>query len=151
LQPVNPMDRALDTRLRFVIRSDLAECRRVQEAILEEVEHHRYCCAARFAIKLALEEALINAIKHGNKFDCRKKVKVRATISDQQAEIVIEDQGCGFDRTGIPDPTRDENLEKLNGRGLLLIESYMDEVQWSRGGRCVRMVRRNVDDGRPHR
>ncbi len=146
MKSANSMDRALDTSLRFLIASDFAEGRRVQNAIMQAVEGHHYCADAAFAIKLALEEALINAIKHGNKFDARKKVRVVATVNPHQAEITIEDEGCGFERKCIPDPTRDENLEKLSGRGLLLIESYMDEVQWSRGGCCVRIVRRNVPD-----
>ena len=98
---------------------------------------------AQFALKLALEEALINAVKHGNKLDPAKRVRGRATVTADRAEIVVQDEGVGFTRVAIPDPTLEENLEKTSGRGILLIEAYMDEVQWSDQGRRVRMVKHN--------
>ena len=66
-----------------------------------------------------------------------------AEQSDKRFEITIEDEGKGFERSSVPDPRLDENLEKLHGRGLLLMEEYMDEVQYSAGGRRIRMVLRN--------
>jgi serine/threonine-protein kinase RsbW len=137
----------LDTSLHFVICSDTGESRQVQERILEELQRHRYFPDATFAIRLALEEGLINAIKHGNKFDRSKKVRIEATVTSEQTEISIEDEGPGFDRHKVPDPTVDENLHRLHGRGILLIESYMNEVQWQRGGRRLRMLRRNTPGG----
>jgi serine/threonine-protein kinase RsbW len=129
-----------------VIRSDFAEGRRVQHRILEEIARHHYGPDSTFAIRLALEEALINAIRHGNKFDPNKVVRVEASITPQAAEITIEDEGPGFQRSCVPDPTTDDNVERLHGRGVMLIESYMDAVHWEAGGRRVRMLRRN-DDG----
>ena len=61
------------------------------------------------------------------------------------AEIIIEDEGPGFDRKHVPDPTLEENLEKCSGRGILLIGAYMDFVEWTNGGRCLRMIKRNED------
>jgi len=60
--------------------------------------------------------------------------------------IVIEDEGSGFARALVPDPTLEENLEKSSGRGIHLIEAYMNEVRWSRGGRRLRMVKKNDAD-----
>jgi serine/threonine-protein kinase RsbW len=137
------MDTAVNTPLRFVIRSELAEIRPVQSRILEEVTRRHFGPNSTFAIKLSLEEALINAVKHGNRLDPGKMVRVQATITPEQAEIIVEDEGCGFDRSCVPDPTADENLQKLHGRGIMLMEAYMDEIQWSCKGRRVRMVRRN--------
>jgi serine/threonine-protein kinase RsbW len=134
--------------LRFIIPSDFSEGRAVQRRILDEVEKNRFAEEAIFAIKLALEEALINAIKHGNKLDKTKVVKINATVTPEEADITIEDEGAGFDRASVPDPTTEENLERLHGRGILLMESYMSKVEWSRGGRRVRMVRKNVADNR---
>jgi serine/threonine-protein kinase RsbW len=139
------VEQALGNRLRFIIPSDFAEGRVVQKRIMAEVEKHRYCDNASFAIKLALEEALINAIKHGNKLDPDKKVSVEASVTPARTEIVIEDQGPGFDRAKVPDPRADENLERLHGRGILLMEAYMSKVQWLNGGRRVRMIRKNDD------
>jgi len=135
----------LGRRLRFIIPSVFAQGHEVQKRIMAEVEKHHYCENAAFAIKLAVEEALINAIKHGNKLDPHKTVSVEASVTPTRAEIIIEDQGAGFDRTKVPDPRADENLERLHGRGILLMEAYMNKVQWLKGGRRVRMVRRNDD------
>lgn len=130
--------------LRFIIFSDFQEGRAIQRRIMEEVAKHRFHEDAVFAIQLALEEALINAIKHGNKLDRNKKVRIQCRVTDQEAEIIIEDEGPGFERSSVPDPTSDENLERLHGRGILLMEAYMDEIEWSNNGRRVRMVRRNI-------
>lgn len=127
----------------FVIRSDFNEARDVQKRILDDVEGAGFNSQSQFAIKLALEEAIINAIKHGNKLDLTKKVHIHATVSPMRAEIVIEDEGPGFKRTNVPDPTLDENLEKCSGRGILLIEAYMTAAEWTNGGRKLRMVKVN--------
>jgi serine/threonine-protein kinase RsbW len=128
------------------IPSDFAAGRDVQKRILDDVKRHGFDGQSHFAIQLALEEALINAIKHGNRFDPAKRVHIEARITPQRAEIIVEDQGPGFDRASVPDPTAEENLSKCSGRGILLIEAYMHEVQWSKKGRRLRMVRRNGDD-----
>ena len=136
--------------LTFVIPSDYAEGRHVQDRIMQEVERNHYDNDSVYAIRLALEEALINAIKHGNKLDRKKKVKVEATVTPEQTEIQIEDEGPGFHRENVPDPTADENLERLHGRGILLMEAYMNAVEWSRGGRRVRLVRSRDNPPRGH-
>jgi serine/threonine-protein kinase RsbW len=129
--------------LKFEIRSDEAAARKVHRAILAEVKRRRFDADALFAIRLSLGEALTNAIKHGNQRAPHKLVRVEAKIADDQIEIIVEDEGCGFDRAAIPNPTLDENLIKPSGRGIHLIETYMDEVHWSHGGRCLKMIRRN--------
>src|SRR5271168_4896334 len=127
----------------FVIPSDYTESRKVQETILADVTRFHFNPESAFAIKLALEEALINAIKHGNGMDPHKKITIRARLSPRRAQIEIEDEGTGFDRNVVADPRLRENLEKCCGRGIFLIESYMDKVTWTRGGRRLKMVRRN--------
>ena len=131
--------------MKFTIPSDFSAGREVQAKILDDVQRHGYGNESTFAIKLALEEVLINAIKHGNKFDPAKKVHVECTITPKQAEIIIEDEGAGFEREEVPDPTLNENLTKCSGRGILLIEAYMDNVEYSNRGRRVRLVKKNVD------
>lgn len=116
----------------------------VQKRILEAAERHGFSGESFFALRIALEEALVNAIKHGNRLDPQKKVHVEARVTPKRAEILVEDEGAGFDRTCVPDPTHEDNLEKCSGRGILLIEAYMSEVQWDRGGRRLRMVRENL-------
>lgn len=136
-------------RVRVTIASDFAAAREVQKRILDAVELSGFTPHSTFSIKLSLEEALINAIKHGNKLDPAKNVHVEATISAEQADISIEDEGPGFDRHAVPDPTLQENLEKCSGRGILLIEAYMDQVEWSNRGRRLRIVKRNGRDDAP--
>ena len=134
--------------MKFTIPSDFAAAREVQRRILDEVERNEFTPESAFGVKLSLEEALVNAVKHGNKLDASKCVHVEAMVTPKQAEIIIEDEGPGFDRHGVPDPTLDENLTKCSGRGILLIEAYMDFVEWSQGGRRLRMIKKNEDNSR---
>jgi serine/threonine-protein kinase RsbW len=127
--------------MRFTIPSDMGAIGEVQKQILDAVGRCGFSEADTFAIHLALEEGLINAIKHGNQSDPAKKVRVVATVTPAAADITIEDEGRGFDRAEVPDPTLEENLEKCSGRGLLLIESYMTRVEYSCGGRKLHMVK----------
>jgi serine/threonine-protein kinase RsbW len=125
----------------FTIPSDFTACNDIQLRIMEDVEQNGFDSESIFAIRIALEEALVNAIRHGNRLDPRKKVHVEAEVTRGRAEIVVEDEGPGFDRGMVPDPTADENLCRPSGRGILLIESYMSDVSWERGGRRLRMVK----------
>ena len=129
--------------VKATISSDYNAGRDLQERILDDLQRHGFSADATFAIRIALEEALVNAIKHGNAADPDKKIHVEARVTAKRAEITIEDEGPGFDRAAIPDPTLEENLHKCSGRGIHLIEAYMDNVQWSRGGRRLKMVKEN--------
>lgn len=131
------------TSMKFTINSDFARGREVQTRILDEVGKFKYNSDSIFAIKLALEEAFVNAIKHGNKLDPNKHVHIEALVGPSQTEIIIEDEGPGFERHNVPDPTAPENLEKCSGRGILLIESYMTSAAWTQNGRRLHMVKRN--------
>jgi serine/threonine-protein kinase RsbW len=137
-------------QMSFVIDSDLTQGREVQRQILDKIESAGYSGGSFFAVNLALEEALVNAIKHGNRLDPNKKVRIEARINPKKVEILIEDEGPGFDRSSVPDPTVAENLEKCSGRGILLIEAYMTRVSWDRGGRRLRMVKVNQTDNPAH-
>jgi serine/threonine-protein kinase RsbW len=135
--------RAGEKKLTYTIHSDLAASGDVHKAIMQVVEAQHYDEQSTFAIRLALEEGLMNAIKHGNKLDPKKTVQVEAKVTPKATQITIEDQGQGFRRTTVPDPCAEENLLKCSGRGILLMEAYMDKVQYSLGGRRVRMVKKN--------
>jgi serine/threonine-protein kinase RsbW len=133
----------------ITIPSDDAAGRKVKERIRQALDENGFSHHSAWAVHLALEEALTNAIKHGNQHDPNKKVRIQATVTPRRIEIIIEDQGSGFERHHVPDPRREENLEKCSGRGIFLIESYMDKVEWSHGGRRLRMVRKNQESS-PH-
>lgn len=135
----------------FVIQSDLLEAREVQKRILDAVDSFKWVANDMFGIKLALEEVLINAIKHGNKFDKSKHVTISGSVTYDRIDILVEDQGAGFAKHEVPDPTAEENLTKCSGRGILLMEAYMDEITYSKGGRCCRIVKtRKKDDSEGH-
>jgi serine/threonine-protein kinase RsbW len=114
-----------------------------EEKLLEEVARYGYSEAATFAIKLALEEAINNAIKHGNRYDPNKVVDLTFQVGPDKAVVTVTDQGDGFDPASLADPTADENLEKPTGRGVMLMQAYMDEVRFNEKGNQVLMVKRN--------
>ena len=94
-----------------------------------------------FSVHLSLNEALINALNHGNKMDPTTEIKLDYSITSDKIEIFVTDQGDGFDPAAVPDPRRDENLYKGVGRGVLLMRSYMNVVEFNDRGNSVRMIR----------
>jgi serine/threonine-protein kinase RsbW len=95
---------------------------------------------SNFEIELALREALVNAIVHGNQEDPDKTVYVSCRCTpDGEVWITIQDQGHGFDVNTVPDPAAKENLFRAFGRGIYLMKSLMDEVRFEQGGTVVRM------------
>lgn len=91
---------------------------------------------------IALDEAFVNAVKHGNKFDANKLVRITADISAQEARFTVEDEGEGFDIQAIPDPLDPANLFKTSGRGVLIIHNIMDEVKYNERGNRIEMVKK---------
>lgn len=128
---------------KVVISSKLTEARKAEDVLLSEVRRYGYGDSAIFAIKLALEEGLNNAIKHGNAYDPDKLVELEFDVTAQQAQITITDQGGGFNPDDVPDPTADENLERPCGRGIMLMRAYMDKVEYNRRGNRVRLLKHN--------
>ena|SRR5262245_51327966 len=121
------------------ISSDLAEARRVQGLIEEALQASSFSEHDIFAIKLALEEALVNAIKHGNQMDPDKRVFIIYQVTTERFDIRITDEGEGFNPEDVPDPTLDEFVDRPCGRGLLLMRGFMTEVQYHGKGNCVSM------------
>ena len=133
--------RATTQTLDRAIPSDPAAARAVQTEIESVLQQAEFAERDIFAIKLAIEEALVNAIKHGNGMDANKKVRVNCRVCSERFEIHIADEGPGFDPDDVPDPTAPENLERPCGRGLLLMRHYMTEVDYHDRGRSVRMAK----------
>jgi serine/threonine-protein kinase RsbW len=95
-------------------------------------------------IVTALREALANAVRHGNRTEPERKVRVDYTIDSRSVTIRVEDEGDGFDPDKIPDPTEPENLLRPSGRGIFYMQQFMNRVEFSRapdGGTAVLMVR----------
>ena len=127
----------------MVIATDLREARKAENSVMSEIARHAYSESATFAIKLALEEGLNNAIRHGNRLDPDKTIELVVDVDPRRTVIVITDEGNGFQPDMVPDPTTDENIEKPSGRGIMLMRAYMDEVRFNEKGNQVRMVKRN--------
>lgn len=95
----------------------------------------------RSAVRLALEEALLNGIEHGNKCDENKKVTLEYSLDQEKVEINVTDEGSGFDPGCVGDCTAEENLNRPRGRGILLMRSYMDVMEYSPKGNALRLVK----------
>jgi serine/threonine-protein kinase RsbW len=95
-----------------------------------------------FHVRLALEEALVNAIHHGNGGDPRKAVRVWWEVRHDEVEIVIEDEGPGFDPTLVPDPRESANLDRPGGRGLLLMRAFLTTLSYNEQGNRVTLYKR---------
>jgi serine/threonine-protein kinase RsbW len=125
--------------LDITIPSETSAGLEVQERIIGLMEERAYSMRDVFAVRLALEEALVNAIKHGNQLDPDKTVRVHADVAQDRVYVEIEDQGPGYVPEDVPDPTLDENLERASGRGLMLIKSFMSRVEFNDKGNCIRL------------
>jgi serine/threonine-protein kinase RsbW len=127
--------------------SDPCDGHEVVARILEEMQKADWAEHDVFGVHLAIEEALVNAIKHGNRKDPTKMVEVVCRVSRDRVQIRITDEGDGFDPEAVPDPTDEENLEIPSGRGLMLMRCYMTAVQFNERGNEVSMEKlRSRDD-----
>ena len=93
-------------------------------------------------LSVALRESMVNAIKHGNRFDDLKRVHVEFTFAPNSLQVEVRDEGPGFDPGGVADPLAPENLLKADGRGIFFMRSFMDDVSYAfpqEGGTVVRM------------
>ena len=113
----------------------------VCKQIISELKANHFSQDDIFSVHIALHEAFLNAFKHGNKMDASKQVKIDYLLDSDRIEISMADEGNGFDPDSVPDPRVGENLYKTEGRGLLLMSSYMDVVKFNERGNCVHMVR----------
>lgn len=91
-------------------------------------------------ILIATVEAVANAIQHGNRLDPSKFVFLDADIVDNKLYIYVKDEGLGFDPSVLPDPTKPENIMKFSGRGIYLIRSLSDELEFQEGGTQLKIT-----------
>jgi serine/threonine-protein kinase RsbW len=126
---------------RRVIRSTPQAARELECDLLKELASRSYSDSATFAVKLALEEALNNAIRHGNLGRPEGRIEVTWQVTDEAAEFTVSDPGEGFQLETVPDPRADENLEKPSGRGILLMRAFMDELVYTRRGNKLYMAK----------
>jgi anti-sigma regulatory factor (Ser/Thr protein kinase) len=157
----------------FVLRNDCALLSPLVVYLQETAAQIGVCDVTECTrIGVAIEEALVNALHHGNLevnsdlrgghddlyYDliarrCReppyanRRIFVAAELTPDCAVFVVRDEGAGFDRASVPDPLDPAGLERASGRGLLLMRTFMDEVRFNDAGNAVTMTKRRRDEG----
>ncbi len=124
-------------RCDHVIPSDTVAGRQVLEELLGQLEAQHWQQHDVFSVHLAVEEALVNAICHGNRSDSGKHVRVRCLVSRDRVRVEITDEGSGFDPHAVPDPTCAERVHGECGRGVMLMRAFMSRVEYGAEGNHV--------------
>ena len=132
-------------KIEFELPSDVSLMNGVLQYLIERVAKLGVIKPERSNLFIALDEAFVNAVKHGNKNDPTKLVRITAELSPKEARFTVEDEGEGFDVEQIPDPRDPDNLFKASGRGVLLIYNIMDKVEYNARGNRLTMVKRPED------
>jgi serine/threonine-protein kinase RsbW len=122
-----------------VIPSETGAGAPLLQEVLDQLGKHDWIQHDIFSVHLAVEEALVNAIRHGNKLDTDKHVHIACRLSPELIRIEITDEGEGFDPSSVPDPTDPANIEAPSGRGLMLMRSFMSRVEYNDVGNHVVM------------
>ena len=133
----------LHEHIEFEVPSAISLMHIILEYLMKRVEKLGVVKAEQSNLFVALDEAFVNAVKHGNKFDAKKLVRIIAEVSSAEARFTIEDEGEGFDVNSIPDPLDPSNLFKTSGRGVLFIYNIMDEVKYNERGNRLTMIKRS--------
>ena len=115
------VEHVLDSTLESVDTAEQAVLREAGKLGFDEDDMHK--------IGMSVRESMVNAVVHGNRYNARKKVKLTISRNPERLSVIIADEGEGFDMTSLPDPLADENLLRHSGRGLLLMQAFMDEFQ----------------------
>jgi len=124
---------------RLNIESKIDNINEVEKFVDEFSEENEIHSDIYGKILIATVEAVNNSIVHGNKEDVNKKVFLIFRMDQDQIEILVEDEGDGFDYTHLPDPTKPENIENIHGRGIYLMQHLADEVEFFKEGTLVQM------------
>lgn len=137
--------RDLHENIEFELPSAISLMHIVLDYLMKRVEKLGVIDPAQSNLFVALDEAFVNAVKHGNKYDPNKLVRVAAEVSKAEAKFTVEDEGEGFDVGAIPDPLDPQNLFKTSGRGVLFIYNIMDEVTYNDRGNKLTMIKKGGD------
>ena len=132
-------DTAKDWKYDQHVPSEPDVCGKIVELLLDQLQAAGWVNKDVFGIHMAMEEAIMNAIRHGNQCSADKKVHVLIAISADQFYSKVTDEGDGFDPCKVPDPTLDENIGKTCGRGVVLMKSFVDEVIYNDKGNSVEL------------
>lgn len=138
-QPPHPSGDPPGARVR-ILSHRRSDAESVGDALEAEMRLAGYSAAACFAVRLAWEEAVSNAIHHGNGNRPDGRIEVATAVDGARVYLRVTDEGEGFDPASVIDPTLDENLECTSGRGLLLMRAYMTRVEFEPPGNTVRLI-----------
>lgn len=127
-----------------VIPSETGAGQRLLDDLLKQLAEHAWSEHELHSVHLALEEALVNAIRHGNRSDPCKHVYVLCKLSPERLWIEIRDEGAGFNPDEVPDCTDPERLEIPSGRGIMLMRAFMSRVEYNELGNCVVMEKQRA-------
>jgi serine/threonine-protein kinase RsbW len=136
------VDLGLNESVRRVQLRSLAELRPLCEALENWMRVLGFPRKDIFAVRLAAEEATVNAFRHGNRGDPGKAVRVSYLVTLAEVFVEVEDEGPGFDPRRVPDPLAAENAQRITGRGLFLMRVYMSGVSYNPQGNRVTLWRR---------
>lgn len=117
-------------RVSYTLDSTLESVNKAEESALQFAERLGFSEDEAQGISMAVREATVNAVLHGNQYDPNKKVRVSFENSERSLIIRIADEGSGLDPENIPDPLAPENLMKTSGRGIFLVRAFMDDVRF---------------------
>ena len=112
-----------------ILESSLESVDQAEDLVLKEAKNLGFGEDDLHEIGISVRECMVNAVVHGNRYNSRKKVHLKVTRAADRLEILIGDQGEYFAVSDIPDPLAEENLMKQSGRGLLMMQAYMDEFE----------------------
>ena len=129
-------------KIEFEVPSAVSLMHSILGYLMKRVDKIGVVSSKKSNLFVALDEAFVNAVKHGNKFNTEKNVRIIADITPKEARFTIEDEGEGFDVSAIPDPTNVENLFKTSGRGVMFMYNIMDEVIFNDRGNRITMVKK---------
>lgn len=135
---------------KFQVVSDLTKVQQASQDVVSFLKPLSLSDAAVFDIKLCLEEALINAMKYGNRLRPDLSVELDVEASPEAVRLTVQDQGSGFDVKKLADCTQGENLFRNHGRGVYLIHQLMDEVHYNEKGNRLVMVKSLKKSGGEH-
>jgi serine/threonine-protein kinase RsbW len=124
------------------VASELKNVKGASQEVLESLSSFDLPSNDMLDIRLCLEEAIINSMKYGNNLNPDLPVEIQYSVKEGMLKITISDQGKGFDYKNLPDPTLEENLQELKGRGVYLIKRLMDEVSFNESGNQITMIKR---------
>jgi serine/threonine-protein kinase RsbW len=134
----------LHEKIEFELPSAISPMHSILDYLTKRVEKLGVINPDQSNLFVALDEAFVNAVKHGNKFNTQKLVRITAELTSKEASFTVEDEGEGFDVNSIPDPLDPANLFKTSGRGVLFIYNIMDEVKYNERGNRLTMVKKSA-------